>query len=184
MRRYSPTALVSALVTLSLILSAGAVRATDVHISAQEGISSGGFEVMAEFVAGRNARLEVDLRAEIAPGSSADVDFLLLDAQNYYLYLRNETFNVVPGSELDTDHLQLNTSLTSGVHYYLVADNTDRPSGGAFPLTQVECSASGLAVNCKEFTKTNPDDCLILGLGIVALVLSLIAMIGLMWRYP
>jgi len=167
-----------------LALTAQPVTAKNIDINGEKNIGVNSWEVLASFRALNNARLVAEMRVTGPPGTNYTMDFLLLDVENYNLYRNNQSFNVVPGSSLKTDHLTLNISLQSGMGYYLVADNTDQPSGGAYAHPSVQCSAVGIAKDCGALKESNPSNGLIMVAGIGVISAAMIILLLLIRRNP
>jgi hypothetical protein len=121
------------------LLSLGSIVASAevIESSGSYEIDYGGFRVLLHFQAGEQA--QVEFAFNVTDGGPMDV--LVLDESGYEMYRigLNPTF-ILSGNLNQTGGNGNATSLVSGQEYYIVADNTDIPLGGADPSGKMTVS--------------------------------------------
>gem|GEM_PF-4254053 len=173
-------ALMLAIPTMTFV--AQPVSAHNIDLSKTSSVPANSWEVVTQFRAGNAPILQVTMRVDGPPGTNYTMDFLVLDVQNFNYYSKNMSFNVVPGTTLNTDGYSLNISLQPGIGYFIVADNTDRPSGGAYSHPSVHYSAVGIAKDCGDLKDSKPSNQLMIWSGIAVISAVLLAIILLIRR--
>jgi hypothetical protein len=165
-----------------MAFSAQPVSAANIQLSKTGTVQANSWEVIAQFRAGNAPILQVTMKVDGPPGTNYTMDFLVLDAQNFNLYSKNLSFNVVPGTTLNTDGYSLNISLQPGFGYYVIADNTDAPSGGAYSHPAVHYSAVGIAKDCGNLQETRSSNQLMIWSGIAVIGAALLIIVIMIRR--
>ncbi len=122
------------LTCILLFFSSITVGADPIKSSATYEVDYDGYEVLLHFQAGEQA--QVEFAFNVTDGGPLDV--LVLDESGYEVY----RMGLNPTSILSANLNQsagngYATSLVSSQEYYIVADNTDIPLGGAEPIGNV-----------------------------------------------
>jgi hypothetical protein len=130
-------ALVVTLGCIFLSLGSTVVSADLIESSGTNEVDNDGFAVLLHFLAGEQAQVEFVFNVT----DGGPVDILVLDESQYEMYRIGLSPTSIVSANLNRSAGNgYVTSLVSGQEYYIVADNTDFPSGGADPSGNVVVS--------------------------------------------
>ena len=127
--------------TLILVASVPAEAAWPTFSSGMSHIPAGQYFVVKDFIAKVDAGASIEVQVMNAPGPTVDV--LLMDKQNFELYKSGDPFGYHSVSSLNVNFTYHDTGvggLINGLEYFLVIDNTNRPTGGAPGNSEIEVS--------------------------------------------
>jgi hypothetical protein len=120
-----------------LFLGSSVARADLIETSGTNKVDYDGFAVLLHFQA--KERAEVEFAFNVTEGGPVDV--LVLDESGYEMYRIGLTPTYILSANLNRSAGNgYVTSLAPGQEYYIVADNTGKPSGGAGPSGNVVVS--------------------------------------------
>jgi hypothetical protein len=126
--------LVMALLLASLLV-AGNAKAETITNTETRTIDYNDYTVIMNYRAVSNSFVAFTFEVEIG----TNVDVLIMDQVNYEAYQTDSSFSYLVGSALNSQNgAGSGSTPEEGTNYYVVIDNTDRPSGGANPTGPVQ----------------------------------------------
>jgi hypothetical protein len=131
-RHHAALGLALAVMLVCILLSLGSIVASAdlIESSGTYEVDYDGFAVLMHFQAGDQA--QVEFAFNVTDGGPVDV--LVLDESGYEMYRIGLSPTSILSANLNRSEGNGDaTSLVSGQEYYIVADNTEIPSGGANP---------------------------------------------------
>jgi hypothetical protein len=158
-------------VALISIVCAPAMAEMPTMSSGLKIIPSGQYIVVKDFIAQADA--SISYQVQVMDPSSAVVDVLLMDRQNFELYRSGGSFDYLGVSGLTVNSAFENGlvgMLIPGTEYFLVIDNTDRPLGGAPGNAQVQVIYGFIGTNIQSVTDWLMILIIIVAIAVVAIV--------------
>jgi hypothetical protein len=169
MRKALVAILALMLLMIPLLAIAPAVSANPALVDVgSRTVSVGEYNVLRSVRADGASSLTYSVDVTPTTGIAHPIDVLLLNESNFFKYKDGLSFVFLPGSALAVTNVTETEALATGQIYYLVADNTNAPFGGANPVSEVRVFFSLVGTNVTPLGERVFD--LLLIIAIVAIV--------------